>query len=138
MKCTREYSSWMAAKARCLNPKNKCYNIYGGRGIKMCARWLESYENFFMDMGPCPPKHSIERKNSDGDYEPDNCRWATAIEQTRNTSTVIAVKLQDGSTRTLGEIADLRAIKRSTLYAAVARGQNPLTWKPRGMRDESA
>lgn len=80
-----EYRTWKNIRQRCTNPNVKHYLNYGGRGIKMCPRWLGSFENFYADMGPKPsPKLSIDRINNDGDYEPGNCRWATAKEQVAN------------------------------------------------------
>ena len=82
---TPTYRSWYGMKSRCLNAKQAAYKNYGGRGITVCERWL-SFKNFLADMGPRPsPKHSIDRwPNNDGNYEPSNCRWATATEQARN------------------------------------------------------
>ena len=81
----REYVTWADMKARCNNPNTHNYYLYGGRGIKVCVRWQKDYTAFLSDMGPKPtPKHTIDRINPDGDYEPGNCRWATASEQQRN------------------------------------------------------
>lgn len=83
---TPEYRCWQAIKTRCYNPKHKFYRLYGGMGVTICSRWLNSYENFLADMGRKPtPKHSIDRfPDPDGNYEPGNCRWATAKEQAGN------------------------------------------------------
>lgn len=79
-----EYNSWRALSDRCYNTKNKGYKHYGARGIKVCKRWSR-FENFLSDMGEKPTaKHSIDRKNNDGNYTPSNCRWATSKQQTRN------------------------------------------------------
>ena len=81
----REYEAWQMAKARCFNPKATGYKYWGGRGITMCDRWRDSYESFLADMGRCPPRHSLDRwPNPDGNYEPGNCRWATAKQQAAN------------------------------------------------------
>lgn len=90
---TSEYRSWAQMKARCYNKNHHAYERYGGRGIKVCARWLDSATNFMKDMGIKPSRlHSLDRINPNGNYEPDNCRWADQNEQamTRRKSNPIA------------------------------------------------
>lgn len=80
---SREYNSWRGMRGRCLYSKHIAFPDYGGRGITVCDRW-KYFANFLMDMGPRPEKTSIDRINPDGNYEPSNCRWATAAQQQAN------------------------------------------------------
>lgn len=81
---TPEYKAWSSMRARCLKPNHPKYHLYGGRGITVCERW-DVYRNFLADMGRRPSsEHSLDRVENDGNYAPDNCRWATRSEQSRN------------------------------------------------------
>lgn len=86
---TATYGSWMAMLQRCRNPANKRWARYGGRGIKVCDRWLV-FENFLADLGERPQGKTLDRwPNPDGDYEPNNCRWATNYQQRHNRSALV-------------------------------------------------
>jgi hypothetical protein len=81
-----ERGCWHVMIARCYKPSHEFYSQYGGRGIRVCDRWRDSFESFLADMGPRPSlQHSIDRIDVNGDYEPTNCRWSTQTEQMRNT-----------------------------------------------------
>jgi hypothetical protein len=84
-KTSREYEAWCSMVGRCETETDTNYHNYGARGIAVCDRWRSSFENFLADMGKRPSsRHSIDRTNVNGDYTPDNCRWATKEEQMRN------------------------------------------------------
>lgn len=134
---TAEYGIWKAMKARCYNPKHKNFADYGGRGIKVCSKWIDSPEVFIADMGERPSSlHSIDRIDCNGDYSPDNCRWATQKAQTRNTRRSVVVE-HNGEAKTVAEWADLTGIKDSTLYHRLYLGwsvERTLTTPARPMR----
>lgn len=103
-------------KKRCYNKKFKFYYNYGGRGIKVCDRWNESFENFLADMGPCPKDMTLERKENDGNYCPENCKWASRKEQCRNMRTNRMITFR-GETLCSAEWAERLDIKRATIEA---------------------
>lgn len=121
MSYTPEHRCWSAILTRCTNKNVANYPRYGGRGINVCERWLHSFENFYADMGPRPsPKHSIDRKDNDGNYEPDNCRWATRREQTLNREVTNRLTY-NGVTKPLSDWAVEYGLRPSTLYKRIYR-----------------
>jgi hypothetical protein len=109
------YRSWAQMKQRCLNPKHTAYKNYGGRGITVCAAWVNDYSTFFRDMGERPSlDHSIDRIDNNGNYEPGNCRWATRIQQGRNRRDN-RLLLYKGETKTLSEWSELLGISGITI-----------------------
>lgn len=133
---TRAYRIWAGMKARCVNPNRISYPNYGGRGVKLCARW-EEFENFLADMGHPPPKHSIDRIDNEGDYEPGNCRWATKIQQMNNRRDNPLLS-HAGFTRTIAEWSRVTGIPRYLIYDRIFnRGwsvANAVTKPPRKIR----
>jgi hypothetical protein len=116
------YRAWINMKSRCNNPKTPGWPRYGGRGIVVCDRWNGSFANFLADMGEKPSEfHSLDRINNDGNYEPTNCRWATDIEQRRNTSANHMVKI-DGVEMSLTAAAELTGVKPNLAIQRIRRG----------------
>lgn len=111
---------WEGMIGRCTNRSNKSYPSYGGRGIMVCQRWLDSYDAFESDMGKRPTGSSIDRIDNDGNYEPGNCRWATPSEQSRNTRTNHLITF-NGETHLVVEWAELLGISRITLAGRLRR-----------------
>lgn len=117
-----EYHAWRAMRARCCNPNDAVYANYGGRGIRVCDRWDESFEAFWEDMGPRPSiNHSLDRADNNSDYAPGNCRWTTAKQQTRNRRGNRLVAF-DGLTLTLAEWSERTGLNRSTISERLERG----------------
>ena len=115
----RTYNCWRNMKARCQNPKNPKYPVYGGRGITVCESW-QTFANFYADMGDCPAKHSIDRIDNDGNYEPSNCRWATDGQQGSNKSTNTNLTF-NGKTMTVSEWAREIGIHHTTILQRIYR-----------------
>jgi hypothetical protein len=115
------YRSWVAMIERCCSPSAGNFAEYGGRGIRVCDRWRASFEAFVSDMGPRPDGTSIDRIDGEGDYSPENCRWATAIQQQRNKRDNHIIEY-DGKRLTLAEWSEITGIARSTIYERLRRG----------------
>ncbi|RLD00172.1 MAG: hypothetical protein DRI65_16635 [Chloroflexota bacterium] len=118
---TPEYQAWTKMKLRCYSKQNPKYPTYGARGIAVCDRWLESFDNFFADMGIRPDNTSIDRINNEGDYTPENCRWATPTEQARNTRRNVNLSF-NGKTQCISAWAEELGIKKGTIQARLYRG----------------
>lgn len=101
---SRTYKIWTSIKQRCLNPNSQHYHRYGGRGIKICKRWENSYANFLADVGEQPDGMTLDRIDNDGDYKPSNVRWSTRKEQANNRSTCVVLTYK-GLTMNLKEWA---------------------------------
>lgn len=112
------YAVWRSMLARCLNPQHKAWPRYGGRGIEVCDRWQESFENFWADMGPTYQSGlSLDREENNAGYTPLNCRWVTDKVQANNTRVNVAVA---GTTAAL--LAEQLGVKRSTMYYRLSVG----------------
>lgn len=116
---SREFVAWCSMIQRCSDPNVKSYKNYGAKGIKVCDSWLNSFDNFYKDMGNKPTlKHSIDRINNSGNYEPSNCRWATAKEQMNNMSRNKIVNFKNKD-MTVTEASEASGITYATLLARV-------------------
>lgn len=121
---TTEFNIWIGIKQRCTNSNNRMYPRYGGRGIKICDRWVNSFEDFLKDMG-CRPSlsHSIDRIDNDGDYSPENCRWAIHVTQANNTSTNHMIE-HNGETKSIADWARETGIPANRIQSRISRGWN--------------
>ena len=117
-RASRTLKSYRHAKSRCLNPSDQKYPLYGGRGIRMCNRWLNSFENFLSDMGECPPGLTLDRIDVNGDYEPGNCRWASNHTQSRNKTTNVFVH-HDGADMILKDFATEMGVNYKSLHSRI-------------------
>lgn len=122
MTYSREYSIWSNMKDRCLNPRNKHYKNYGGRGIAICERWKNSFENFYSDMGNKPPGMSLERKDNELGYSPDNCIWANWKDQCNNRRSNVLINIE-GQEYNIQQLADKTGIAYSCLWSRYKKGK---------------
>ncbi len=121
-----EYGTWWRMLGRCYDETDKRYSDWGGRGIKVCDRWRYSYSNFLKDMGRRPKnKTSLDRKNNDDDYCPENCRWATNKEQCNNTRKNVKATI-DGITKTISQWCEIYDLKISSVFDRI----NKRGWTP--------
>lgn len=117
-KASRAYEAWQGMKGRCYVLTDAKYHAYGARGISVCDRWLHSFENFLADMGEPPPGKSLDRfPNNDGNYEPNNCRWATPLQQANNTrqNRILTCYAGEKGRKTLSEWSRISGAKRTTI-----------------------
>lgn len=121
---TETYRSWQMMKNRCLNRKDVQWKDYGGRGIKVCKRWMK-FENFLEDMGERPKGCSLDRKNNNKNYCKSNCRWTTPKQQARNKRNNYFINLK-GKQITLAELAEQTGINRSTLKYRIDKLKWPI------------
>lgn len=119
---TPGYSSWIGMKERCLNHRSKDYKLYGN--VKICDRWINSFDNFMDDLGPKPKgRYSIDRINTNGDYTPENCRWADDTMQNNNRNFNVRIT-HNGTTKTICEWAKYLCINRRTIEQRIKYGWN--------------
>ncbi len=111
---TVEYQTWEDMRRRCFSPTHRDYKDYGGRGITVCARW-NSFANFRQDMGARPPAHSLDRRDNNGPYSPDNCHWATIDIQNNNSRANHFIEF-DGKILTMAQWSRVLGIKKYTIY----------------------
>jgi hypothetical protein len=122
MTSSREYNSWHAMKLRCTNPHDHNYPQYGGRGITVSSRWIDSFETFFSDLGPRPVGTTIDRIDPDGNYEPGNVRWASIETQNRNKRSNQHLTDSNGVTKLAADWARDLGISQTTINNRIARG----------------
>ncbi len=118
---TSTYGAWCSMKARCQQPQHKNYAAYGGRGITVCERWSQSFQAFLDDMGTRPAGYTLDRRDNDKGYSPENCRWATRLEQTsnrRNTRFVILT----GKRMPVSEAARITGLHAEAIWLKFTKG----------------
>lgn len=134
---TPEYKIWVGMKARCLNPKEKAYEHYGGRGITICDRWKSSFKHFLEDMGSRPfARHEIERIDNNGNYENGNCCWATRKEQNNNKRNTKVITIEDRTMSTTQWSAET-GLSRGTIKSRIRSGRSGLSIISKPKRQKS-
>lgn len=118
------FASWSSMIDRCRNRNNNAYDRYGGRGITVCDRW-KKFENFLADMGERPAQLTLERRDNDKGYSPDNCYWATYKQQGRNTCRNRVIEM-DGTARCLAEWAEMYKVNSDLVWNRLRLGWTPL------------
>lgn len=113
------YSSWTSMLHRCRNPQAHNYQYYGGRNITVCNRWF-NFQNFLDDMGQPPSNSTLDRIDNNGNYEPDNCRWATPLEQARNRRNSYKILFKE-QLKSVGEWAIIFGLGTSTIKSRIRR-----------------
>lgn len=130
---TAIHALWCKVMERCYSESDPAYDRYGGRGIKVCDRWHD-FKNFYEDMGDRPEGRTLDRINNDGDYSPDNCRWATYKRQNRNKRNTIIVEF-NGETACLKDLTEKYGLNYQTVYARIKKHgwsvDDALTIKPK-------
>ena len=128
------YSTWKSMRTRCYDNECSDYKYYGGRGILVCDRWLESFWNFYEDVGERPEHCTLARKDNNGPYSPENCGWASAVEQQSNTSRNIYIEY-GGALVTEAELSRLTGVPRTTIQCRRKRGLSSAEELLSGLRD---
>lgn len=120
---SKEYTAWKNMKSRCNSPSNKHKN-YQINNIKVCDRWINSFENFLLDLGKCPlPEYSLDRIDNNGDYEPSNCRWASKKQQATNRGDFNKLYEYNGETLTLKQWSEKLNVDYNILHKRITRSK---------------
>lgn len=119
-----EYMVWSNMRRRCYDPKNAAFKNYGGRGITVCPEWKEDFAVFIADMGERPKDTTLDRIDNNGNYEPGNCRWATHLQQARNSRKNRRI-VAFGHVKTLSEWAEITGMKRESIAERLNAGKSP-------------
>ena len=133
MSYSREYKSYHAMKQRCTNPDDPSWDHYGGKGVTVCDSWLESFENFYADMGIRPAEQTLDRIDPSGNYEPGNCRWATDLEQQNNRMNNVPVTVAGVTYASIAVCCRDHDVPTSTFHNRIKRG-----WSDERAATESA